>query len=276
MNMPMNTPKSLLSAPFQDDSMLEGVARQVMSDINQFFSKERLERATMEDERERLARELHDGVLQSLAAVRLQLDAVARLIDENPQAAQKRLLDIGNLIANEQRDLRTWIGKLRPATAASMASSAELAVALETLCQQAETLSGLRVGLTTSRGMIRRALGDEVYRLVQEALANVAQHARAQCVDVGLQITRDRVHITVTDDGVGFPFHGRYDLATLVEKYLGPRSLKERVASLHGELILTSTLHGSKLEMSLPVHAQQIAGSKSAVPPRAVMSIDRN
>jgi signal transduction histidine kinase len=276
MNMPMNTPKSLLSAPFQDDSMLEGVARQVMSDINQFFSKERLERATMEDERERLARELHDGVLQSLAAVRLQLDAVARLIDENPQAAQKRLLDIGNLIANEQRDLRTWIGKLRPATAASMASSAELAVALETLCQQAETLSGLRVGLTTSRGMIRRALGDEVYRLVQEALANVAQHARAQCVDVGLQITRDRVHITVTDDGVGFPFHGRYDLATLVEKYLGPRSLKERVASLHGELILTSTLHGSKLEMSLPVHAQQISGSKSALAPRAVMSIDRN
>jgi signal transduction histidine kinase len=276
MNMPMNTPKSLLSTPFQDDSMLEGVARQVMSDINQFFSKERLERATMEDERARLARELHDGVLQSLAAVRLQLDAAARLMDENPQAAQKRLSDIGNIIANEQRDLRIWIGKLRPAAAASMASSAELAVALETLCQQAETLSGLRVGLTTSRGMIRRALGDEVYRLVQEALANVARHARAQCVDVALQITRDRVHITVTDDGVGFPFHGRYDLATLVEKYLGPRSLKERVASLHGELILTSTLHGSKLEMSLPVHAQQIAGSKSAVPPRAVMSIDRN
>ncbi len=273
--MPMSTPKSFLSAPFQDDSMLEGVARQVMSDINQFFSKERLERASMEDERERLARELHDGVLQTLAAVRLQLDAVSRTVDENPQAAQKRLLDIGNLIANEQRDLRVWIGKLRPTTA-SMASSAELAAALETLCQQAETLSGLRVGLTTSRGMIRRALGDEVYRLVQEALANVARHARAQSVEVGLQITRDRVLITVADDGVGFPFHGRYDLATLVEKYLGPRSLKERVTSLHGELVLTSTLRGSKVEMSLPVHAQQISGSKSAVPPRTMMPIDRN
>jgi signal transduction histidine kinase len=275
MNMPMSTPKSFLSAPFQDDSMLEGVARQVMSDINQFFSKERLERATMEDERERLARELHDGVLQTLAAVRLQLDAVSRTIDENPQAAQKRLLDIGNLIANEQRDLRVWIGKLRPTTA-SMASSAELAAALETLCQQAETLSGLRVGLTTSRGMIRRALGDEVYRLVQEALANVARHARAQSVEVGLQITRDRVLITVADDGVGFPFHGRYDLATLVEKYLGPRSLKERVTSLHGELVLTSTLRGSKVEMSLPVHAQQISASKAAVPQRTMMPIDRN
>jgi signal transduction histidine kinase len=275
MNMPMSTPKSFLSAPFQDDSMLEGVARQVMSDINQFFSKERLERATMEDERERLARELHDGVLQSLAAVRLQLDAVSRILDENPQAAQKRLLDIGNLIANEQRDLRVWIGKLRPTTA-SMASSAELAAALETLCQQAETLSGLRVGLTTSRGTIRRALGDEVYRLVQEALANVARHARAQSVEVGLQITSDRVLIAVADDGVGFPFHGRYDLATLIEKYLGPRSLKERVMSLHGELVLTSTLRGSKLEMSLPLHTQQISGSKSVAPPWIMMPIDRS
>ena len=218
--MPMSTPKSFLSAPFQDDSMLEGVARQVMSDINQFFSKERLERATMEDERERLARELHDGVLQSLAAVRLQLDAVSRIIDENPQAAQKRLLDIDNLIANEQRDLRVWIGKLRPTTA-SMASSAELAAALETLCQQAETLSGLQVGLTTSRGMIRRASGDEVYRLVQEALTNVARHARAQSVEVGLQITRDRVLITVADDGVGFPFHGRVRPGDLGREVLG-------------------------------------------------------
>ncbi len=255
--------------------MLEGVARQVMSDINQFFSKERLERASMEDERERLARELHDGVLQSLAGARLQLEAVSRTIDENPQAARTRLLEISDLIAGEQRDLRIWISKLRPTTKASMASSAELAAARETMCQQAETHWGLRVGLMTSRGMIRRALGDEVYRLVQEALANVARHARAQRVDVALQITGDRVHITVTDDGIGFPFNGRYDLATLVEKYLGPRSLKERIASLRGELVLTSTLSGSKLEMSLPLHPQPISGSKSGEPPRIASSIDR-
>jgi len=259
--MPMSPPNA--SPPFQDDSMLEGVARQVMSDINQFFSKERLERAATEDERVRLARDLHDGVLQSLAGALLQLETLSRLIDENPQAARKRLRDIGDLIADEQRELRIWISKVKPTSSAAMASSAVLTAALETLCQRAETQWGLRVNLTTSRGMIPRGLGDEVYRLVQESLVNVERHASAECVDVGLQITRDRVHITIADDGVGFPFHGRYDLATLVEKFLGPRSLKERVASLRGELVLTSTLLGSKLEMSLPINRQPILGSIS-------------
>ena len=130
--------------------MLEGVARQVMADINQFFSKERLERAAMEDERVRLARDLHDGVLQSMAGALLQLEALSRLIDENPQAARKRLQDIGEIIADEQRELRVWIGKLKPTTSPSMASSADLAAALETLCQRGETQWGLRVRLTTS------------------------------------------------------------------------------------------------------------------------------
>jgi signal transduction histidine kinase len=248
--------------PFQDDSILEGAASRVIADINQFFSRDRIERAAMEDERVRLARELHDGVLQSLAGTLLQLEALSRLIDENPAAARKRLRDIGDLIADEQRELRVWIHRLKPTTTrASMASSADLAAAVEGLCQRIEKQWGLRVRLTTSRGMIPRVLGDEVYHLVQEALANVARHANAQCADVGLQITHDRICVTVTDDGVGFPFRGRYDLAMLVERQVGPRSLKERIASLGGEMVLTSTASGSKLEMELPLRLQPRSGS---------------
>ncbi len=62
-------------------------------------------------------------------------------------------------------------------------------------------------------------------------------------------------------DGSGFPFRGRYDLATLTAKQLGPVSLKERVASLRGELLLTSTLSGSKLEMTLPLDQLPLAGA---------------
>jgi signal transduction histidine kinase len=246
--------------------MLEGAARQALGDINKFFSKERIQRSATEDERVRLARELHDGVLQTLTAACLQLEALSRLIDEDPKAARKRLRDISDVIADQQRELRIWIHRLKPTTGASMASNVDLSAALEPLCQQAESQWGLRVRLTTSRGMIPRGLGDEVYRLVQEALANVTRHARAQCVDVGLAITRDWVHITVTDDGVGFPFHGRYDLAMLVERRLGPRSQVERVASLGGEFVLTSTLSGSKLEMALPLRPQPASGSISGKP----------
>src|SRR5437868_2516010 len=103
--------------PLHDDRMLEGVARQVVTDINHFFSKERLERAAKQDERVRLARELHDGVLQALTGATLQLEALSRLIDENPNAARNRLQVIERLIMEEQQELRTWIQKLKPASA---------------------------------------------------------------------------------------------------------------------------------------------------------------
>ena len=249
--MPENTRES---APlFQDDSVLAGAAQQVMADINRFFSKERLERAAMSDERVRLARDLHDGMLQSLSGAVLQLEALSRLIDEDPKAARKRLREIGDLIADEQRELRTWIEKLKPTSRTSMASSADLNAALKSLCYRVELRWGLQTTLTTGPGSIPRLIGDEVYHLVQEAITNVARHARAQHVDVGVQITHDRVRVTVEDDGVGFPFRGKYDLAILVERGLGPKSLQERIAALGGELVLTSALSGSKLVMELPL-----------------------
>jgi len=269
----VSTPKRTLSfydnriLSFQDHRLLDGVERQVVTDINRFFSKDRLQRAAMQDERMRLARELHDGVLQSLTGAALQLEALSRLVEEDPQAARQRLRDIEELIAEEQRELRTWIQKLKPAASASMASDADLAAALKKLCERVERTWGLRVVLTTSDHVaIPRTLGDEVYRLVQEALTNVARHAVAAIARVELKITSDRVYITVTDDGRGFPFRGRYDLAALTEGQMVPVSLKGRVTSLRGELVLTSTLTGSRLEISLPVHQRSRPGGVSARP----------
>jgi len=100
----MATPSFAMSP--QEDVMLDGVARQV-ANINQMFSRERLERAAAQDERLRLARELHDGVLQSLTGATLLLETLSRLIDADPRAAQKRLRDIEGLVIEEQRELVT-------------------------------------------------------------------------------------------------------------------------------------------------------------------------
>jgi signal transduction histidine kinase len=260
----MVAPKS--SPPFQDDSILEGVASHVMADINHFFSKERLEQVTIADERVRLARELHDGLLQTLSGTLLQLEAVSALIDENPHAAHQRLREIGDTVADEQRNLRVWIRNLKTRTKVSMVSSTDLARALDALGQQVEKQWGLRVTTTTGGGMISRTQGDEIYRLVQESLAAAGKHAFALTADVGVWISRDCVRVKVADDGLGFPFHGRYDLAMLMERNVGPRSLKERVASLGGNLVLTSTLHGSELEMTLPLHRHLTSGKVSNLP----------
>jgi signal transduction histidine kinase len=249
----MNTKKTPIF--FQEDRILEGAGRQVMADVNRFFSKERLEQAAMQDERVRLARELHDGVLQSLAGAALQLEAMSRLIEVDPDEARERIKEIEKLIAEEQRELRHWIRKLQPTAPPSIATSSDLATALEKLRQRAEWQWGVRVELSVdSRGTVPRVLGDEIYRLVQEALTNAGRHARANMVRVIVRLgaASGPVHITVADDGAGFPFRGRYDLAKLTEKQVGPRSLRERVATLRGELILNSELSGTQIDISLP------------------------
>jgi signal transduction histidine kinase len=247
--------------------MLEGVARQVVTDINHFFSKERLERAAMQDERLRLARELHDGVLQALTGATLQLETLSRLIDENPDAAHNRLRIIEQFILEEQQELRTWIQKLKPTTPSLMASGADLAAALETLCQRVERRWGIIVKLKVSeRGMVSRTLGDEIYRLVQEGLSNIGRHAHAQAACIEVRLLRDRVGIVIADDGRGFPFHGPYSLSALTSCGVGPASLMERIASMRGELVVTSTSSGSFVEINLPLH--EVAAASAAVDSR--------
>ena len=99
---------------------------------------------------------------------------------------------------------------------------------------------------------IPRLIADHVYRVVQEGIANAGKHARAAQVRVRLSAHLDVVQVVVADDGVGFAFRGEYDLAQLQRRGIGPKSLLQRVASLNGDLILTSTLSGSRLEITLP------------------------
>ena len=250
---------------FQDDRLLDGVVCRGSPDVDPFALKDRLQRAARQEERARLARELHDGLLQSLTGAALQLQAASRLVEENPHEAGQRLREIGKLLAEEQRTLRAWIEKLKPAAAVSVASEADLATALEKLRQRVERHWGLCVLLIMEdRGAIPGTLGDEVYRLVQEALTNVARHAGATIACVELEMIRDGVCLTVTDDGRGFPFRGRYDLAMLTKRQIGPVSLKERVASLYGELVLTTTPAGSCVEISLPLDQRRMP---DGVPP---------
>lgn len=241
-----------------DSELLEGVALQVVSEANHLFSRTRIERGAALDERLRLARELHDGVLQSLTGVALQLEAMASRTDNDPKAVRERLHEIQDMIVREQRELRTWIDGMKHAAPASTASHAELAAALETLCRRVMRW-GPRVELTgPATGMISRTLGDQVYRIVEESLSNVARHAHAQVARVDVRICSHDVSIVVEDDGCGFPCRGRFDLAALNARQLGPVSLKERVGSLDGALVLTSTLSGSRLEITLPLHQQRV------------------
>lgn len=239
-----------------DDLVLgEVVARQIVADLDQLYVQQRLHQAAISEERVRFARELHDGVLQSLTGLALQLKAVQHLMLTDQETARARIAQIENLVAAEQRDLRFFVQQLKPlplsrteVNAGLVSHLGELAARIE---RQWDLHVQLRVDLPTRQ--LSELLAHAVYRIVQEALANAARHGRARTARLDVAMRDDELHIAVADDGRGFPHSGRYDLATLNRMQIGPASIRERVAALGGGLLLESGAAGARLEITLPL-----------------------
>jgi signal transduction histidine kinase len=239
------------------DDLVVGLllGRQLSATLEQHVLVRETETAAATAERMRLARELHDGITQSLAGAALQISGLRRLVAVDPSGAEKRLDDIESLLLNEQRELRLFMQELRPSSAGSERDGS-LEARLEELCDRVSRLWGVEVELEVT-GEIVAPLHREVYRLVHEALINAARHAHASHVRVTAAVSPEGARLRVVDDGRGFPFHGLYDLATLNAGRIGPVSLKERVASLRGDLLVRSSDHGAEIEITLPMTAAQ-------------------
>src|SRR6187399_844596 len=125
--------------------------------------------------------------------------------------------------------------ELRPTSADSDQST--LRIRLEELCHRASSLWSVEVEYEVI-GEIGPQVSWDVYRLAQEALVNAARHAQATSIRITVSVRPYTIAIRVVDNGRGFPFHGVYDLATLNARKIGPLSLKERISSLRGNLIL--------------------------------------
>lgn len=214
---------------------------------------EREAESAVAEERIRLSRDLHDGVLQSLTGASLQLEAVRRLVERNPGAAIERLGEIQKILATDQRELRAFIRQLRPPSGRHHSDS-RLRTRLTDLRERFRTQWGLEVEVDTSglSQVIFHGLRNEIYSLISEAVANAARHAAATTVSVCVSSDREAVRILIIDNGQGFPFKGRFALRDLDEERRGPVTLKERVASLGGDMTLTSTDNGSTIEMLIP------------------------
>jgi len=231
----------------------EIAAQRVAAELDQYYLSRRLRTAAVTEERVRLACDLHDGMLQSLTGTALQLQALARLLEDDPPAARAQLREVQRLIASDQRDLRFFIEELKPVPRA-LGSPADLPHRLAELADRLKRLWDLNVTfqLTDLDGRLSEALIRQLYRLLRESLFNVARHAGASSARVEVARQGQALDITVTDDGRGFPFTGRYDHEELTRRKLGPVSLKERVSALGGSLAIDSSPGRTCLEMHLP------------------------
>ncbi len=233
------------------------VARELAGQINLTVLTRRLRRAAVNEERLRLAGDLHDGLLQSLSAAALHIQAAQQKMQHRVAGAAEDLDRVQGLIRGEQHDLRFLIEALRPQTASSPSFDGSLATRLAAFASTVQQVwrVGVRLDTRSLNGGLPIAGEHEVYRMVQEAVINAARHAGGTQVRVHLHRADGRVSIVVADDGRGFPFQGQLDQATLAAQNLGPVSLRQRVSRLGGTMTITSAPVGATVEIELPLSA---------------------
>ena len=237
-----------------DDLILgEVVAWLAMSRLESLYLQGRLREAAALDERVRIARDLHDSLLQSQAGNALQLLAARRLLERDPEAAKERLAEVQNQLERDELEVRSFITRLRPANRPVSTPTMSLVERLEELRDRVQRQWEIRVNLQLdSTDDLPDDILEGVYRLAQEGIVNAARHADASVIHVTLIVTDDALRLRISDDGRGFPFQGTFDLTALNKMNDGPLTLKERVIELGGGLTLTSTETGTDLYITLP------------------------
>jgi signal transduction histidine kinase len=200
-------------------------------------------------ERARLARELHDGVIQSLVGLEMRVDVLRRQLHEG--TAARELEEIQARLHAEALNVRELMNEIRPVSGDGDDVPALLAEIAERFRRDSGIdtrflCSANRVPLTPPR--VR-----ELVRITQESLVNVRKHSGARKVILRLAVVNDGCVLTVDDDGRGFEFEGRYTLDELDDARRGPLVIKERVRQLGGTLVLDSAPgRGSRLEIAIP------------------------
>jgi signal transduction histidine kinase len=240
-----------------DDLILGGVvARLTVSQLDSLYLLRRLRLAAALDERLRVARDIHDSLLQSTAGSALQLLAARRLLDHDPDEARRRLEDVQNQLERGELEMRSFIRRLRPVSSRIEPSpTAGLAERLEEFRRRVERQWQIKVKMTPlpATDTWRQALLEGVYRIVQEGVLNAVRHADPSVVLVDIAVETAEVRLRIADDGSGFPLHGTFDLQALHAMNLGPLTLRERVAELHGRLLLRTGETGTELWIDLPL-----------------------
>jgi signal transduction histidine kinase len=232
----------------EDEQLLEAFAVQAATAVATATTVEadRLRRslAAAEAERGRWARELHDETLQALGGLKVLLSSAARLDDA--EAMRQQMREAVDQLTGDIHSLRSMIAELRPPALDELG----LAPALTSLAQRTTTATGLEVRTDIDLpGATRLApeLETTVYRIVQEALTNVAKHARAVAVELSVRCAEHDLLIAVTDDGVGFDPPGDLDGG------FGLTGMRERVDLAGGELtVLPGSGGGTVVRARLP------------------------
>ena len=198
-----------------------------------------------EDERKRIAREIHDELGQHLLAFRIEVSLLKQDVFDSPQKRSERIDEILKHVDTTIKSVRTLINNLRPAVL-------DLGLVASLEWQAKDFSRGNAIECVFHTEDTHLELDDKratvLFRVLQEALTNVVKHARASKVVIHLSKETDNLVLTVADNGVGMP-----KVRNRKIKSYGLAGIRERIGTLNGEFKIATGENGTTLTFRIPV-----------------------
>ena len=230
----------------QEERLLLALASRAALAIENARLFEQVQGKAALEERQRLARELHDSVSQALFSIALGARTARTLLDRDPSQVAQPLDYVLSLADAGLAEMRALIFELRPESL----ENEGLLAALQKHAAALKARHAIETELDLSdEPTVPMPVKEALYRIAQEALHNVVKHARAGTVTLRLAMGADRLTLEIGDDGVGFDPAGEFP------GHLGLHSMRERLAALGGSLEIESTPgQGARIRATVPLH----------------------
>jgi signal transduction histidine kinase len=201
------------------------------------------------EERNRLAREIHDTLAQGFTGIVLQLEAAEQSLNEDPVLAQQHLNRARALAKESLNEARRSVWALRPQKLEQLSLLAALRQEIERFSQDNAVKAGFHI--VGSTPALPPEIENALLRVCQESLTNVGKHARATQVEIELAFEAAAVRLVIQDNGVGF------DPDFNSENHFGLVIMRERARLVGGSIDIRST-HGTRVELTIPLHREKI------------------
>lgn len=199
------------------------------------------------EERQRLARELHDAVSQQLFAISMTATAVSRTLDQDFERARRQIELIEEMSSAAQSEMRALLLHLRPIHL----EGKRLSQAIPELVQEMKAKVPVEITLDMEEDLpLNKGIENHLFRIVQEAMSNTLRHARATRMGIELHRLGDTVRLGIRDNGVGFDPQDRKQAS------YGMLNMEERVNELGGSFhIISAPGKGTRIEIRVPLMA---------------------
>lgn len=224
-------------------TIIEDVKRQNQLVINDVHTlNEETVKQIVEEERQRLARELHDSVSQQLFAASMMLSALKSVNHAEQVSKQLNLLE--KMLHESQLEMRALLLHLRPVGLKNKTLEQGLIQLIKELKQKIP----LNINADIEEIKLEKGVEDHLFRIAQESISNTLRHAKAEHITIELFKTGNRVILRVTDDGLGF------DINQIDDTRYGLHTMKERALEIGGTChVISAPQSGTRIEVKVPI-----------------------